>query len=79
MSDIEDRRTDGGGYTSDYEQVKPKAGSPPEAKHVPEGSADSTRSDKLMTDPASGLSDGDAPAPNQGPRVAEDRGDAAEN
>lgn len=73
MSDIEDRRTNGGGYTSDYEEVKPQDGAPPEPKRVPDGAADSTRSDKLMTDPGSGLSDGGPQAPNQGPRVPEDQ------
>lgn len=67
-ADTPNEQRAGGGYTSDYEDVQPTDGSPPRPRSQPAGSEDSAQSDKLMTDPASGLSEGKPQAPNQGPR-----------
>jgi hypothetical protein len=42
-----------------------KPGRPPETAYVPDGAEESTRSDKTLTDPATGAPNAQPPVPNQ--------------
>lgn len=66
-----DSATRDSGYTSDYEDLKPAGdGEAPRSRNEPGGSAGSEQSDKLLTDPGSGLGREGPQAPNQGPNQA---------